>query len=206
MDIQAVIWDMGGVLLRTEDPTPRQLLADELHIPEGRLEFLVFESESSQRAQHGEIEVEEHWEYVRSVLELPGQVMPEIRRRFWAGDAIDEDLVEYVRAIKRSGIRTGLLSNAFSGTRKFIDEQFGIADAFDQIVISAEEGIMKPDRRIYQITLDRLDVSARNAVFIDDSMVNVVGARNSGLYAIHFKNHELVRQDLTKLLEREPNE
>ena len=57
MSIQAVIWDMGGVLLRTENRSPRQKLAYQLQIPDGKIEKLVFDSQSILRAQLGEIGV-----------------------------------------------------------------------------------------------------------------------------------------------------
>ncbi len=202
MNLQAVIWDMGGVLLRTDNPEPRQRLAERLQIPNGIIENLVFDSESSRRAQLGEIGVEEHWEFVRRELGLPIAEMPEFRLRFWEGDAVDEKLVEDIRALRLASYKMGLLSNAFSETRKFISEECQISDAFDQIIISAEEGIIKPDARIYQIALDRLGVSAQDSVFIDDSLENILGARQVGLIGIHFISPAQVRQSLQKLLDR----
>jgi epoxide hydrolase-like predicted phosphatase len=59
---------------------------------------------------------------------------------------------------------------------------------FDETVFSAEVGMAKPDARIYQLILNRLGVEPQEAVFVDDFIENVEGARHLGLHAIHFKN------------------
>lgn len=206
MDINAVIWDLGGVLLRTEDQNPRKMLSKLLKTPDGLIEFLVFESDSSRKSQLGEIGIEDHWEYVRNELKLSPQEMPNFRRNFWAGDVLDAQLVQDIRNIRESGYKTGLLSNAFPETRKFLADRYSLQNVFEQMVFSSEEGIMKPDRRIYQMTVDRLQVEPGQAVFIDDSPSNIAGARNAGLMAIQFLNPAQVRRDLKRLLVEETNE
>lgn len=70
----------------------------------------------------------------------------------------------------------------------------GISDAFDAVVISAEVGFAKPDRRIFQHALDRLGVSASEAWHIGDSLANdVAGARAIGVRAIWLNRHGTVR-------------
>jgi len=201
MNIRAAIWDLGGVLLRTEDCRPRKQLAEWLNIPAEQLEDLVFHSVSGRQAQLGEISIEQHWENVRRELGVSSDVMPEIRRLFWGGDVLDETLVAEIRSLRGASYKTGLLSNAFSETRRFIVEKCRIADTFNQIVISAEDGMMKPDPRMYQIMLDRLGISPAEAVFIDDSRENIWGAQSAGLQTIQFVNPAQVRQDLQVLLD-----
>jgi HAD superfamily hydrolase (TIGR01509 family) len=62
-----------------------------------------------------------------------------------------------------------------------------MADAFDLIVGSAYEGIMKPDPRIFRRTLERLDCPPEAAVFVDDMFANVEAARALGLWSIHYR-------------------
>jgi HAD superfamily hydrolase (TIGR01509 family) len=66
-------------------------------------------------------------------------------------------------------------------------------------VLSYEVGLMKPDRRIYELTLRRFGLTAAQTVFVDDVLANVEGARAAGLHGIHYQNPEQVRQELTKL-------
>jgi epoxide hydrolase-like predicted phosphatase len=200
MKIEAVIWDLGGVLVRTEDPSSRQRLADSLHLSRSDLEKIVFNGVSGNRAQLGEIDFEQHWENVRISIGLEPAAMEDFEQRFWEGDEIDFKLVEYVRSLRRERYKTGLLSNAFSNLRGFVTNVWEIDDAFDEIIISAEEGVVKPDPRIYLLALERLGIKAEQSVFIDDMPVNVEGARALGIHSIQFRDLNQARFELEKLL------
>lgn len=199
MGIQAVIWDLGGVLLRTEDYAPRRALAQRFGMTLAEIEEFVFSGESGNRAQLGEISVEQHWENQRRALGLTPAEMQDFQAEFWGGDRLDAGLVAYIRRL-RGAFKTGLLSNAFSDLRRVVTETWKFADAFDAMVISAEVGLVKPDPRIYQLALERLGVPPEAAVFIDDFSRNVEGARAVGLYAIHFKNPGQALHELENLL------
>ncbi len=195
MPIKAVIWDLGGVILRTEETAPRQQLADRLGMARYDLEELVFHSPSGMRAQRGEISVEQHWENLRQELNLSKEEMPAVREAFWGGDRIDTGLLEDIRSL-RPRVRLGLLSNAFSDLRQVITEVWGFSDVFETLVISAEVGIMKPDARIYHLALDRLAVRPDEAVFIDDFPRNVAGSQALGIPTILFQNRQQAWQEL----------
>jgi len=198
MAISAVIWDLGGVLLRGE-VTSRQALADRMGMPREELENLVFDNESGDRAQLGEISVDEHWENIRQQLGLDAAEIREFRWQFWEGDRLDVELVDAIRGL-RGRYKTGLLSNAFSDLRQVVTTRLNFSDAFDEMVISAEVHMMKPDPRIYQVALQRLGVAAEEAVFIDDMLRNVEGARSQGMHAIHFRQRSQALGELEQLL------
>ena len=183
--IKAILFDVGGVLLRTFDQGPRQRWEKRLGLPPGGLEALVLNSERGHMAQRGEVTEEEHWQWVGHTLQLPAADLDQFRRDFWAGDRLDSGLVRDIRRLRR-GYRTGIISNAFDGLRHVLHTQYPIADAFDEIVVSAEEGIMKPDARIFERALSRIGCGPQEAVFIDDMAANVAGARAVGLAAVHF--------------------
>jgi len=197
--IRAVIWDLGGVLLRTEDYTSRDKLAEDMGKTRGDIEFLMYGSDSSNRAQSGEISLEQHFSNVRQSLGLTETEMENFLESFWDGDRLDYDLVDYIRSIK-NGYKTGLLSNAFENLRQLITQEWKFDDAFDHMVVSAEVGTMKPDPRIYQLALDGLGVEAHEAIFVDDFIRNVEGASAVGLQAIHFRSPQQARADLDRIL------
>jgi epoxide hydrolase-like predicted phosphatase len=199
MAIKAVIWDLGGVLLRTEDFSSRQALADRIGKPRDDLENLVFNGDSGDRAQLGEISVDEHWENIRRSLGLDTAGISEFRRQFWEGDQLDVELVEMIRGL-RGRYKTGLLSNAFSDLRQVVTSSLNISDAFDEMIISSELHLMKPDPRIYQLALQRLGAAAQESVFIDDLLENVEGARSQGMNAIHFRQRSQALAELGRLL------
>jgi len=94
----------------------------------------------------------------------------------------------------------GLLSNGWPSTRHFLDERWHIADIFDDVVISAEVGVAKPDRRIYQLALDQMGVEAEQTIFIDDFIENIEGARELGIHGIHFQDPRTILDELKDLL------
>jgi len=181
--IRAVLWDVGGVLVRTFDPSGRQTWERRLGLPPGGAEAVVLNSEMGRRAQRGEIGDEALWVWVGERLAL-GDDLAAFRRDFWRGDRVDEALVALIRRL-RPRYQTAVISNA-GDTLRTILQGYGLLDAFDLVVGSAYEGIMKPQPAIYERALARLGRTAEEAVFIDDAPANVAGAAAVGLRAIHF--------------------
>jgi epoxide hydrolase-like predicted phosphatase len=199
MAIRAVIWDLGGVFLRTEDYAPRTAAAQRLGMSRQELENLVFSSPLGIKAQLGQVSAEQHWESLRQILGLTADEMVKLRRDFWGGDRLDNALISDVRAL-RSAYKIGLLSNAFSDLREYLTEAWRFADIFDEMIISAEVGMMKPGAQIFQLTLDRLHLHPNQAVFIDDTVQNVAGAQALHIHAIHFQSPDQVMAELRELL------
>lgn len=199
MTIRAVIWDLGGVILRTEDDAPRAELAQRLGMTRAELGALVFEGPWSQRASVGAITTPQLWAEVCDALNLPRAQWDALRREFFGGDRLDAALVDYVRAL-RPRYRTALLSNAWDDLRAVLTQLLCIDDAFDELIISAEVGLVKPDPRIYQLAVERLGIAPHEAVFVDDLEQNVVGARQTGLHAIHFHSPEQARAEVEQVL------
>jgi epoxide hydrolase-like predicted phosphatase len=184
--IQAIIFDVGGVLLRTEDRAPRQQWEAKLGLPPGGAEALVFNSPMGQQAQRGDITEPELWQWLGSHLDLSVVETAAFRTGFWAGDELDMGLVSYIRQLK-SRYQTAVISNYASNLRPELTHQFGIADAFDEIIISCEEKVMKPDPEIFHRALRRLGRAPAEAVFIDDFQHNIEAAEAVGLAAVHFQ-------------------
>jgi epoxide hydrolase-like predicted phosphatase len=198
--IRAVIFDLGGVLVRTEDPSPRQRLADRLNLSYAELSSLVFDSDSSIQATLGKISTQAHWEAIRLALNLAPEELSSVPEHFWGGDRLDTVLVDYLRSL-RPRYRTALLSNAWDDLRPYLVNYWKIADAFDELIISAEVGLAKPDANIYRLAVERLGAAPEEAVFVDDFPANVVGAQAAGLHAIQFRNREQALAELEALLD-----
>ena len=184
--IKAVIFDVGGVLVRTHDRSYRHQWEQRLGLDKGESEMIVFGGEMGTKAQLGTITNKELWQWIGQRLGLENEALRTFRRDFWAGDVLDEELVAYIRSLG-SQYQTAIISNATDNLRRALTEEFKIADAFDVIVGSAEEKVMKPAPEIFHRTLERLDRRPEEAVFIDDQPENVAAARSQGLHAIHFR-------------------
>jgi putative hydrolase of the HAD superfamily len=197
--IKAIYFDIGGVLVRTEDKTPRARLAARLGMTPEALEELVFMGQSGRQAQRGEITAEQQWAYVCRQIHWPVAGWRDLEAEFFTGDRLDIELVDFIRRL-HGRYKTGVISNALSNVREAIEDKWRMADAFDAITISAEVGVMKPDPRIFHIALQTLGVQPAEAVFVDDFLHNVEGARAVGMHAIQFRSPEQVRLDLDAIL------
>ncbi|HDQ74156.1 MAG TPA: HAD family phosphatase [Chloroflexi bacterium] len=205
--IRAVIFDYGGVLMRTADPTPRRTLERRLGLAPGEVYEVVFGSPAWQELQLGRLSSAEFWSSVGERLGLDEAGVADFRATFHAGDRLDEGLVALIRDLRvardpqvaqSGGYRTALLSNAPASLERRLVE-LGIDDAFDEIVISGREGVMKPDAEIFERALGRLDVRAEEALFVDDFRENVAAARRVGLQAVRFLGPTPLRQQLRRL-------
>lgn len=200
--IKALISDFGGVLVRTRTGGSRRALEQRLGLPPNTIEARVFNSDPSLKAMCGAISEEVFWRTLEHELDLPrfGLTWQEFQNEFFAEDFLDEELMAFIRRV-RPGLKTGLISNAWSGLREVLHTRVPIADAFDAIVISAEEKIAKPDPRIYHIALEQLGVQAAEAIFLDDFSENIDAANALGLIGVHFQSSAQAQHDICALLD-----
>ena len=161
-------------------------------------EQLVFNSEMGKKAQRGEVTTADLWLHVANELSLSPEGVEQFQREFWGGDVLDEEMVNLIRQLK-SRYQTAIISNATDRLRQTLHTKYPIADAFDLIVISAEEKVMKPDPEIYLRTLDRLGRKAAETVFIDDFAENIAAARSLGMNVVHFNPSVDIAVEFKKL-------
>lgn len=198
MSIRAVLFDLGGVIVRTEYQAPRQHLAERLGMEYDDLVKIVFDSDSGYQASIGAITPEAHWDSVIKRLKRPASEMEAIRHEFFAGDIVDRTLLDFLRSL-RGKYKTGLISNAWGDLREYIvREKFD--DAFDHMIISAEVGAVKPEAKIYQIALEQVGVKPKEMVFVDDFKVNIEGCEKVGIKGILFRDSASTVQQLKALL------
>jgi epoxide hydrolase-like predicted phosphatase len=196
--IQAIVFDFGGVLVRTEDPAGRRQWEARLGLGAGELDHLVFNSEVALRATVGDATESAIWEHVATTLKLAAEQLAACQTDFWAGDRLDLALVALL-AWLRPRYQTAILSNYWTNGRELIARTYGLEQAADVIFISSEERLAKPDPRLYQRVAQRLGVSPGEIVLVDDFIANVEGARAAGWQTIHYHAGLDVRAELEKL-------
>jgi 2-haloacid dehalogenase len=101
--------------------------------------------------------------------------------------------------LNQAGVPTIALTNWAADMFAIARERFGILDRFSDIVVSGEEGMVKPDPAIYELACLRAGVEPGDAIFIDDSPGNAVAATEAGLTGLTFTSAGQLRADLVAL-------
>ena len=130
---RALIWDMGGVLVRNMDPTIRGRQAAPYGMTYMDLENLFFGNEVAYKASIGQATEADSWNFVQKKLNIPAEKMPEFREVFYSCDKFDEDLYTFTLQLKPR-YQIGLLSNAYPETRASLARRFPhFYDLFDAL-------------------------------------------------------------------------
>ena len=104
--------------------------------------------------------------------------------------------VEIVRNLKQAGWPLYLLSNFSAEKFQLIKQRYDFLKLFDDLIISGEHKMIKPDPAIYRLTLNKIKRQANECLFIDDSLPNIETARRLGFHTIHFQSPEQLEKDL----------
>jgi len=183
MQIKALIFDIGGVLYQTMDSRPLRKWERHLGVDKDQLAEIVFTNPVAQLATIGQAAPDDVWREVGRRFSLSSERMDALKADFWKGGEWDTELLNFIRSV-RPKFKTGIISDGWSDSRDNV-KQYVDYILFDVIVFSAEEGIKKPDPEIFKRALTRLDVEPQEAVFVDDRMPNVAGAKQIGMNGIH---------------------
>jgi putative hydrolase of the HAD superfamily len=191
MTAKAVIFDFGGVFV--DSPFTAALeVAEERGIDAATMLGTIFGSYDDDtdhpwhRLERGEVTFEAaRAEIIALSLESGGpELDPAELLMALGGGGVRQEVVERCRSLRARGLRTGLLTNNAAEFAEFWRPMIPLDELFDDVVDSCEVGIRKPDRRIYELALDRLGVDAGRTVFVDDAPGNIVGASVVGMRTV----------------------
>lgn len=198
MPIKAIYFDLGGVIVRTEDKTLRTELGQRFGMSYDQIDRFVFGRETAKKASIGLISEEQHWRDVARRLGQPESEWQSIADAFFGGDRIDRNLLAFIESV-RPALKTGVISNAWDGLRDYMRKN-GFLAPFDEVIVSAEVGIVKPDARIYQLALDKFGLQPAEAVFVDDMPENIAACQALGMQGVQFQTAGQALADVKNLL------
>ena len=203
MEIKAVVFDFGGVM--TTSTMPQRVI--ELAKEKG-VDWEVFRRGfEAHRLDYdaGRITLAEMYGLIWGDAGL--SVDAETTAAFMAADDRswcyrNERTLAWMKALKARGFGIGILTNM---APKFAREHFeGVFADFialaDAMVISGDEGIVKPQREIYDLLRSRIGLPAESLLFVDDVERNVAGARAAGWRALRFGTNDQVEADFERAL------
>jgi len=191
---KALIVDFGGVLTTSvlhsfqlfcqqsgvsPEALKRALIAemDEQGVPDAGHPLWALET--------GRLSGEEFNRYLSEVLSagLDAPLDPEgLKDRMFAEVRADARMFHAVKRVRDLGFKTALLSNSW-GPDGYPRDVFG--EMFDQVIISGEVGLRKPEAEIYLLAAERLALPPEACVFVDDLRTNVRGAEAVGMVGLH---------------------
>ncbi|HLW00337.1 MAG TPA: HAD family phosphatase [Ktedonobacterales bacterium] len=215
MSIRTVIFDIGGILEIIPDggdPTIRfpYMLASweaRLGMKPGELDARLdtLDEQLHFRGEAGLLGTctEEEWQAgLQQATGMDDTQLAAFLNDFWdiyMGSPNDE-LMAYFHGL-RPRYQTALLSNSFVGARQREQERFHFAEMTDLIIYSHEEGIAKPDQRIFQRACERLGTLPEEIVFLDDVEQNVAAASACGFHTVLFRDTAQAIADIEACLQ-----
>ncbi|HEX7293510.1 MAG TPA: HAD family phosphatase [Solirubrobacterales bacterium] len=99
-------------------------------------------------------------------------------------------MIELMRELKAEGYRMAMLTNNVREWEPLWRSMLPVDEIFETVVDSGFVGCRKPESKIYELTLARIQMAAEACLFVDDVLVNCEGARKAGLTAVHFQDTE----------------
>jgi putative hydrolase of the HAD superfamily len=195
MEIKAIVFDCGGVLLANGDLAAYYEWGRRLGLTPEDLRERLWKGEPWTLAEVGQISDTEFWRRIGAQFEIhdPAEVA-RMREEFWQTWVVDEKVLALAERA-RLKYRVAMLSNSTDALEELLEQRYGVAERFDPILNSARLGLAKPDPAIYQEMLRRLELKAGEVVFIDDRAENVTAAAALGIHVAWFVNAtELERQ------------
>ena len=184
MAIKAVIFDLAGVVLYPIRGTFNSLLAERLEVPLEGVER-VMNDHTNDLWDLNEISDDAFYDHLLTELNQPLEKKAIIRKFVVEDFYVDQEMLTLIRELHKT-YTTALLTNFPAHLHDFMKRSWHMDDAFDHIIVSADVKLIKPDLRLYQLTLDRVGCQAHEVVFIDDRKINIEAAAALGIVGIHF--------------------
>lgn len=204
--IKTIIFDFGGVLYNMPDPkrVNKWMKIFGFNQDPEVLEMLANPNESRlvNDICLGKISEDEAWRMMHTKWRIKPETIRRFRNHFFSKRHLNRQLVRFMNELHKN-YQLGILSNAGDQSRSLMTDVFHLDQVVDEIIISAEEGVIKPDAAIYQIAMARLETKPEDSLFVDDYDKNVEAAVDFGMEAIHFKDNEQAISMIRDLLREE---
>ena len=202
--ISGVVFDFGGVMTTSTMPERVRKYTEKFGIDWKHLETGF--AKYRRLMDGGFITIEQMYELIWADADVT--LAPDVRAKILEEDFAsfleeyrNAKTLAWMKALKASGRKIGILTNqppAFVPHFKRAFADFiAVADA---MVISGEERMFKPQKRIYDLLAQRIGLPAEELCFIDDVESNCEGARRAGWHAVLLEDNAQVERDFGRLV------
>ncbi len=199
MPLRAVIFDYGLVLSGPAIPAARALLLEltglapeifDAHYWKYRLDY-----------DRGTLNGRTYWQTIAHDTGLslsPEQIDALVEQDVLLWASVNPVMLDWVVRVRAAGLKTAILSNMGEDLLAHMRENFRWLDGFHHLTWSCELDMIKPEAAIYEHTLEKLGVRPEEALFLDDKVENIEGARQVGVHALLFRDPETLQTDLQR--------
>ena len=188
MVIKAIIFDCFGLLVVAGHVLLHQ-------------DYPQFSAEFTELQRQSDLGFITRQQFNESVAKLTGLSAADVERLYWSVNRFNQPTMDWVHELKVSGkYKIGMLSNI---SRDWMDVSLPVFDQqklFDDILLSGDVKVVKPDPEIFRLMADKLAVHPNECVMIDDLSVNIDGAKLAGMQGIVYKTLDQARAELNNLL------
>ena len=192
--LKNIIFDIGNVLLKWD---PEGIIKKIFpgH-PVGKLRQEIFKSDIWFDLNKGYLSEEKAASLYHEKYGIPLELLNNMLQEIKFSQTPIEGSLELVEELYKADIPLYLLSDNIKEIVAFLKERFTFFNQFRGIVISADLGLLKPDKKIYQHLLKTYDLNAEESLFIDDLQKNVEGAKAVGMDSFQFIDAASCREEL----------
>ena len=192
MKIEALLFDLGKVLIDFNFELGMERLAGNCSLPRDEFQRVIWDEEWIRRYEMGEISTADYHRYLCDVGRLELEL--EEFRQCWSCVFLPDLIVseELLGQLKRDYPMI-LVSNTNEAHVEYIQRRYKVLDYFDHKIFSHEVGSLKPDRKIYEAAIAVSGKSPDSLFFTDDRQENIDAARELGIHAHRFvSEHDLI--------------
>lgn len=195
--IKAIVFDWGGVMIDNPAEEMINYCSKILKVDRNKLKKSIVKH--GVRFQKGSFTEQDFWKNVCKDLKINIPKSESLWKDTVKETFIRRDYIfDLIEKIKKKGYKLGFLSNTELPARNYFFEN-NYNKEFDVIIFSCVEGLLKPDKKIYEILLEKLDLEANEIIFIDDLLNNIEGANKIGIQGILYEDYEALITTLNKL-------
>lgn len=188
MRVEAIVSDVGGVIVRDDFTSFFAQFEGKIGVSAEAFYALTVGCEEWKLYNKGFLTEDELWRKLAPTLRVDDDVARELRQ--WRRMLVP--IPETILILKRVRGRYPLycLSNVDEATTHYLQERYRLYDLFDGSVLSWEAGMRKPEMDIYELVIQRFNLTPERTLYIDDKEPNLIPARQAGFQAIPFRSPE----------------
>ena len=193
--IKNIVLDVGGIIFDDSKKNIEKLLGKNCDII-----YKLAYGKSFKECLLGNKKVNEHIESLSNYKEFENLKYILSKENLYKSYPLITMNFEYIKTLQKQGYKLYLLTNITEDSYNYINDLININSVFDGGIYSYQEHIIKPDKRIYNLLIDKYNLKKEETIFFDDKEKNAISAINQGISSYVFKSIEDIKNIISKVI------